>query len=66
MKGCFDDCIDRVLAREAFKVRWGASYFVTLAIWRVGVSAAGAQMSVALTHAIPFAAIGAIACAILY
>lgn len=54
------------LAREAFKVRWVASYFAILALWRVGVSSADLPLGIAATHAVPFIVIGTLACAILY
>jgi len=54
------------LAREALGLYWIAGYFLLLAVWRVGVSSIDFPMAVALTHAVPFVVIGAVACAILY
>jgi hypothetical protein len=54
------------LAREALALNWIAGYFVLLIIWRVGVSSTEFPLSVALTHAIPFAVIGIISCGMLY
>ncbi len=54
------------LAREALGLYWVAGYFLLLAVWRVGVSSIDFPMAVALTHAVPFLVIGAVACAILY
>ena len=56
----------RRLAREALGLRWIAGYFLLLAIWRVGVSAAEVPIGVALMHGLPFILSGWIACAIIY
>lgn len=53
------------LAREALALDWVAGYFVLLAIWRVGVSSTLVPLAEAALHAIPFLAIGLVACAIL-
>lgn len=50
----------RALAREALNLNWIIGYFAILVIWRVGASSADYPFLQALTHAIPFAAIGAI------
>ena len=55
----------RRLAREALGLRWIAGYFLLLAIWRVGVSAAEVPIGVALMHGLPFILSGLIACAII-
>lgn len=54
------------LAVEAFALPWVAGYFAVLAVGRVAVSAAGAPLGEALSHAVPFVAIGAVACAVLW
>ena len=54
------------LAREALGLRWIAGYAALMAVWRVGVSSADFPIGVALSHAIPFVVIGAVACAIIY
>lgn len=54
------------LAREALKLRWIASYFVLLAVWRIGVSSVDNTLGVSLLHAVPFVIAGIVACAILY
>ena len=54
------------LAVEAFKLRWVAGYFALLAAWRVAASAAEAGLAQALSHAVPFLALGAAACAVIY
>jgi hypothetical protein len=46
------------LAREALNLWWIVGYFALLAIWRVAVSSADYPLGEALTHAIPFVAIG--------
>lgn len=53
------------LARDAFKVTWVAGYFVALAVWRAAVVADGSVGSV-VAIMLPYLAIGAVACAILY
>lgn len=54
------------LAREALALNWIIGYFIVLIIWRVGVSSVGNPLPVALSHAIPFVVIGAVACGMLY
>jgi len=54
------------LAIEAWKMRWIIGYFAFLAFWRVGVSAATVPFTEALSHALPFVILPAIACAIVY
>ena len=49
------------LAREALGLRWIAGYAALMAVWRVGVSSADYPIGVALSHAIPFVVIGAVA-----
>lgn len=53
------------LARDAFKVTWVAGYFVALAVWRAAVSADGSVGSI-VAVILPYLAIGAVACGILY
>jgi hypothetical protein len=53
------------LARDAFKVTWVAGYFVALAVWRAAMVADGSVGSVVAVM-LPYLAIGAVACAILY
>lgn len=53
------------LARDAFKITWVASYFVALAVWRAAVVADGSVGSV-VAIMLPYLAIGAVTCAILY
>jgi membrane protein YdbS with pleckstrin-like domain len=49
------------LAREALNLWWIVGYFVLLAVWRVAASAADYPMGEALSHAVPFLVIGAVA-----
>ena len=56
----------RALARDAFKVRWVAGYFLLLAIWRVGASMADYPAAQAVWHGVPFLLVGALACGLLY
>jgi hypothetical protein len=56
----------RVLAREAWGLRWVVGYFVLLAVWRVGVSSVEVPMRAALVHALPFVVLGVLACTIIY
>ncbi|WP_102109687.1 photosynthetic complex putative assembly protein PuhB [Oceaniglobus roseus] len=53
------------LACQALKVHWVALYFAVLAVWRVGVSSTELGFAAALPLAIPFLAVGLVACAIL-
>lgn len=53
------------LARSALKLDWVAGYFVLLAVWRVGVSSVDMGVAGALPLALPFLALGLVACAIL-
>lgn len=55
----------RALARDAFKIRWVAGYFIVLAIWRVGVSSTEFPMPIALMHGVPFILSGIVACGVL-
>jgi membrane protein YdbS with pleckstrin-like domain len=48
------------LARDALNLNWIIGYFALLIVWRVGVSSADFPFAQALTHAIPFVAIGAV------
>jgi len=54
------------LARDAYKIRWVAAYFVVLAVWRVGVSSIDFPLGVALMHAVPFVLAGLVTCAVLF
>ena len=56
----------RRLAREALGLNWIAGYFVLLAVWRVGVSAAEVPFGVALMHGLPFILSGVVASAIIF
>lgn len=53
------------LARDAMKLYWIAGYFVALAAWRVAASSADMPLAEALPLAIPFLAIGFLACGII-
>lgn len=53
------------LARDAFKVTWVAGYFVALAVWRAAVVADDSAVSV-IAVMLPYLAIGAVACGLLY
>lgn len=53
------------LARDAFKITWIAGYFVALGAWRAAVIAEGGTASV-IAVMIPYLAIGAVACGLLY
>ncbi|MCU0909022.1 MAG: PH domain-containing protein [Rhodobacteraceae bacterium] len=54
------------LARDALVIRWVAGYFVLLAVWRFGVSAADMPLGAAALTAVPLVVLGLVACAILY
>ncbi|MEM9708923.1 MAG: photosynthetic complex putative assembly protein PuhB [Pseudomonadota bacterium] len=49
------------LAKDALAIRWVAGYFLLLAFWRVGVSAADMGWAPALPLAIPFLVLGLLA-----
>jgi hypothetical protein len=53
------------LAKEALNLWWIMGYFALLAVWRVASSAADYPFGQALTHAIPFAVIGALTAGII-
>lgn len=53
------------LARDAMSLYWVVGYFVLLAIWRVGASAADIPLVSALPLAIPFLIIGCVACLVI-
>ncbi len=53
------------LAREALGLYWVVGYFVLLAIWRVGVSAADIGWGPALPQAVPFLLLGLVAAGII-
>ncbi|WP_430464674.1 photosynthetic complex putative assembly protein PuhB [Tabrizicola sp.] len=53
------------LAREAMKINWIAGYFVALAIWR-GWAMGGGVLSTSFAVMLPYLAIGAVTCGILY
>ncbi len=53
------------LARDAFKITWVAGYFVALAIWRAAAVADPTLGSV-IAVMLPYLAIGAVACGLLY
>jgi hypothetical protein len=53
------------LARDAFKITWIAGYFVALAVWRATVIADGSVASI-IAVMLPYLAIGAVACGLLY
>lgn len=53
------------LAREALGLTWVAGYFVLLALWRVGSSAADMPLLSALPLAIPFLVLGLVCCLVL-
>jgi len=54
------------LARDALYLNWVAGYFVLLVIWRVGASSASYPMAEALSHGIPLALVGLVACALIF
>lgn len=54
------------LAREALCLNWVAGYFVLLVIWRIGASSATYPMAEAMSHGIPLALVGLVACALIY
>ena len=56
----------RALARDAYKLRWIAGYFIALALWRIGASAADVPLTEAMGHGVPLILLGIVACAILY
>ena len=58
--------VARRLWVEAFKARWIAGYFVLLASWRFGVSAAETSLAGAFVLATPFLILGAVVLAVLY
>lgn len=53
------------LAREALGLNWVAGYFVLLALWRVGSSAADRPLVQALPLAVPFVLLGALCCLVI-
>lgn len=53
------------LAREAMKINWIAGYFVALAVWRGWVMGDGVPATI-FAVMLPYLAIGAVTCAILY
>lgn len=53
------------LAREALNLNWIIGYFALLIVWRVGASSADYPFLQAMTHAIPFAVIGALSVGLL-
>ena len=53
------------LAREAMKINWIVGYFVALALWR-GWAMGGGVLSTSIAVMLPYLAIGAVTCAILY
>jgi hypothetical protein len=52
------------LARDAFKITWVAGYFVALAVWRAAVVADSPATAMAVM--LPYLALGALACGLLY
>ncbi len=57
--------VARRLAVEAMGVRWVAGYFAALALFRVSSSSADMPLAEAWKYGVPFALIGAVACAII-
>lgn len=55
----------RALARQSLNVRWVAGYFALLAAWRGVVIAAEQGAAVGIKAAIPYLAMGALACLLL-
>jgi hypothetical protein len=53
------------LARDAYKITWIACYFLALAIWRATVIADGTVASIVAVM-LPYLAIGAVACGLLF
>jgi hypothetical protein len=53
------------LAREALKINWIAGYFVALAVWR-GWVMGGGELATFIAVMVPYLAIGAVTCAILF
>jgi hypothetical protein len=53
------------LAQDAFKVTWVAAYFLMLAVWRAVVVSDGSVLQVVAVM-LPYIAIGAVACGLLY
>jgi hypothetical protein len=53
------------LAREALKINWIAGYFVALALWR-GWVIGGGEPATFIAVMLPYLAIGAVTCAILF
>ena len=53
------------LAREALKINWIAGYFVALAVWR-GWVMGGGELASFIAVMLPYLAIGAVTCAILF
>ena len=54
------------LARDALNLYWVAGYFALLAVWRVGVSSIDMGFAEALPLGVPFVALGALSCLVLY
>ncbi len=53
------------LARDAYKITWIAGYFLALAVWRATVIADGSPAAI-IAVMLPYLAIGAVACGLLY
>jgi hypothetical protein len=54
------------LARDAFRIRWFASYFAVIVLWRAGGAWADGGLSLALAKGLPYIALGALGLSIIY
>ena len=54
------------LARDALNLWWVVGYFLLLAVWRVGASAADMPFAEALPLGAPFLVLGAVSAGVLY
>jgi hypothetical protein len=54
------------LARDAFRIRWFASYFAVIVLWRAGGAWADGGLSLALAMGLPYIALGALGLSIIY
>ncbi len=54
------------LARDAYRIRWIAGYFVLVVLWRAGTGMADGGLPMAFAMGLPYLALGLIALGIIY
>lgn len=54
------------LARDAFKLRWFASYFAIIVLWRAGSAFADGGLPLALAMGLPYLVLGLLGLAVIY